>query len=498
MIPALKRFRLQRMKSSLALVALTLWSILVIRGATADEPSPNILLIYVDDLGYNDLECYDAQDPGIKTPNINRLAADGIRFTNYLSACSVCSPSRAAVLTGRYPQRNGLPVCPNDRPEYPDWYQHVGLPQSEITIAELLKPIGYATAAFGKWHLGDADEFAPRQQGFDRYVGRKHNFHVGKAGTWFENETPQDEIMFRDAHQRLTDATIDFMQRQHAAEKPFFVYLAHYLVHGPWSPNQEFCTEQEWASVQKLKGRMNPKALPAMVRELDHHVGCVLDQLASLGIEDDTLVIFASDNGPWLPAGSAYPLSGWKYTTMEGGHRVPAIIRWPKTIPAGQVCDAMVSALDVMPTIAAATGTTLPRDRTYDGYSLLPLLTGQTDQSPREEFLYYNGLTLEAVRRGPWKLHLPRTADQRVYWARHPRKTYLNLDHPVLNHLPDDLSETKDVAARYPDQTSRLQSLADEARQELGDWNRDGTDRADFAYPGDLNEGIKRSRKQAF
>ena len=404
-----------------------------------------------------------AQDPGIKTPNIDRLAADGIRLSNYLSACSVCSPSRGALLTGRYPQRNGLPVCPNDKPEAPDWYEHVGLPQSEITIAELLKPLGYATAAYGKWHLGDADKFAPRKQGFDEYIGRKHNFHVGKPGVWFHNEEPQGEIMFREAHQKLTDATIAFMKQQQANEKPFFIYLAHYLVHGPWSPNKEFCTPEEWASVQKRKGGMNPTALPAMVRELDHHVGLVLAALKELNIEKETLVIFASDNGPWLPAGSAHPLSGWKYTTMEGGHRVPAIIRWPSRIPAGQVSDQLVSALDVLPTIAAATGASLPADRKYDGYDLMPMLSGKTDKSPRQEFAYYNGLTLEAVRRGPWKLHLPRKAAHRVYWAQHPKKKYMNLDHAVLNNLADDISEKRESDGNQPG--------ADEGAAEVGGGN---------------------------
>lgn len=452
---------------------------------------PNVVLIYVDDMGYNDLGCYGANDPGIKTPNIDRLAGEGVRFTNYLSACSVCSPSRAAVLTGRYPQRNGMPVCSNGRTEWKDWYEHVGLPQSEITIAELLKPLGYATAAFGKWHLGAPDKFAPRKQGFDEYVGRIHNFHVGKPGVWFHNEEPQGEIMFREAHQKLTDATIAFMKQKQANEKPFFIYLAHYLIHGPWSPNKEFCTPEEWASVQKLKGRMNPKAIPPMARELDHHVGLVLAAIKELNIEKETLVIFASDNGPWLPAGSAHPLSGGKYTTMEGGHRVPAMIRWPGRIPAGKVNDQMISALDVLPTITAATGATLPVDRKYDGFDLMPMLSGKTDKSPRQEFAYYNGLTLEAVRSGPWKLHLPRKAAQRVYWAWQPHKMYLNLDRALLNNLDEDLGEKRDLSKTNTKQTNELQKLAAEKRRELGDWNSDGTDRPELTYPGNLNAGPK-------
>lgn len=452
---------------------------------------PNVLLIYVDDMGYNDLGCYGAKDPGIKTPNIDRLAAEGVRFSNYLSACSVCSPSRAAVLTGRYPQRNGMPVCSNGRTEWKDWYEHVGLPPSEITIAEVLKPLGYATAAFGKWHLGAPDKYAPRRQGFDQYVGSKHNFPVGKAKVWLHNEEPQGEVMFREAHQKLTDATIAFMKQQHANEKPFFIYLAHYLIHGPWSPNKQFCTPEEWASVQRLKGRMNPKAIPPMVRELDHHVGLVLAALNELGIEEETLVIFASDNGPWLPAGSAHPLAGGKYTTMEGGHRVPAMIRWPGRITAGKVNDQLVSALDVLPTIAAATGASLPTDRKYDGFDLMPMLSGKTDKSPRQEFAYYNGLTLEAVRSGPWKLHLPRKVANRVYWAWQPNKMYLNLDRALLHNLDDDLGEKRDLSNTHGERARRLRKLAAETRRELGDWNRDGTDRPELAYPGNLNAGPK-------
>ncbi len=454
--------------------------------ASASTP-PNVLLIYVDDMGYGDLGCYGAQNPGIRTPNIDRLAAEGIRFTNYLSASNVCSPSRSALLTGRYPQRNGLPVCPNDNAELKVWNEHVGLPLSEITLPELLKPKGYATAAFGKWHLGKLESFGPRKQGFEEYVGSLYNFPVGKKNVWFHNEEPQGEIRFQDAHKKLTDATISFMKRQQAKNKPFFIYLSHYLVHGPWSPNEEFCTPEEWASVRKRKGSMNPQALPAMVRELDYHVGLVLSALKELDIEKETLVIFASDNGPWLPAGSAQPLSEGKYSTKEGGHRVPAIMRWPEHIPAGQVSDEMVSAMDILPTIAAVSGVPLPKDRKYDGFDLMPHLSGKTDKSPREEFAYYNGLTLEAVRRGSWKLHLPREAANCVYWSQKPNIEYRNLDHVVLNDLSVDISEKHDFSKSNPEQTQALQKMASQMRLELGDWDKDGTDRPKSTFPGNLN-----------
>ena len=452
---------------------------------------PNVLLIYVDDLGYNDLGCYGAKDPGIKTPNIDRLGAAGVRFTNYLSAGNVCSPSRSAVLTGRYPQRNGMPVCSHGQSQWPEWYENVGLPPSETTIAELLKPLGYSTAAYGKWHLGDGEKFAPWNQGFDEYVGAINNFPIGATQPWLVNREPQEGINFAQAHQKLTDAAIAFMKEQQQADKPFFIYLAHYLVHGPWSPNREFCSDQEWDSVQQQQGGMNPVALPPMVRELDHHVGLVLEAIRALGIEKRTLVIFASDNGPWLPAGSASPFSGGKFSTMEGGHCVPAMIRWPGYIPAGRVSDQMVSALEVLPTIAAAVDAPLPSDRKVDGYNIMPLLTGETGQSPRSEFAYYNGLTLEAVRKEQWKLHLPRELANRVYWANNEFDPYRNLGHFVLNNLATDSAENTNAVQRQAEKTVELTGLAERFRHELGDWNRSGTDRPTFTYPGNLNDHPK-------
>ena len=464
----------------------------VAASTAASVPSPNILVIYVDDMGYGDLGCYGSKT---KTPKIDQFAAEGTRFTNYLSAANVCSPSRAALLTGRYPTRCGLPVCPNGKE--PLWNEHVGLPPDEITIAELLRGQGYATAAFGKWHLGDLKPYGPREQGFDEYQGALYNFPVGKKSVWLDNEQPRDKIRFADAHQRLTDATISFMKKQQAAEKPFFIYLSHYLVHGPWSPNEKFCTPEEWQSVKKKKGKMNPKALPAMVRELDHHVGLVLQSLKDLGIENETMVVLASDNGPWLPAGSAKPFTAGKYTTMEGGHRVPAIVRWPGHVTAGKVSDEMVSALDILPTIATASGAALPTDRKYDGFDLLPLLSGETTQSPRDHFVYYNGLRLEAVRQGPWKLHLPRQASSAVYWQKTPKGGYLELDHPILNRLSDDPAEQTDLATEYQDKVTGLESFANQTRKELGDWNQNGIDRHAITYPGDLQHKQKPSKRKS-
>ncbi len=488
------------LRNRISLFMLGMFNLLTIPsvGAQNKNSKPNIILIYVDDMGYNDLGCYGAKDPGIKTPNIDQLASEGVRFTDYLSACSVCSPSRGAVLTGRYPQRSGMPVCPgpDDRPDFELWNKHIGLPLSEITIAELLKPQGYATAAFGKWHLGQFGDFGPLQQGFDEYVGRSHNFHIERAGAWYHNEEPQGEIMFNQAHQKLTDATIDFMARQQQNEKPFFIYLAHYLVHGPWSPNKEFCTDEEWASYLDNKGKMNSKVYPAMVREVDYHVGLILEKLEDLNIEDETMVIFASDNGPWLPAGSAFPLSGSKFVTLEGGHRVPAIIRWPEGIPAGQVSNQMVSALDVLPSVAAATNTLLPDDRKYDGYNLLPLLNGREKVSPRNELAYYNGLTLEAIRRGDWKLHLPRNPQIPGFCVNWASRKNTVIETSVLNNLAEDLTEKQTVNDSII--INELEELAEEYRKELGDWDRSGSDAPRSTYPGNLNsqKETTKSKKQ--
>jgi len=475
-----------RLYLCIVLSSVCFWS-----NAQHKDKLPNILLIYVDDMGYNDLGCYGAKDPEIQTPNIDSLARQGIRFTNYLSASSVCSPSRGAVLTGRYPQRNGLPVTPgpDDRNGFELWNTHVGLPLSEITIAELLKTKGYATAAFGKWHLGKMDGFGPRQQGFDEYIGRLHNFHVGKAGTWYHNEEAQEDIMFNQAHQKVTDATIDFMERQTKNQTPFFIYLGHYLVHGPWSPNKAFCTPKQWESYQKTKGRMNPEVYPAMIRELDFHIGQLMEQIEALHIDKETLVIFASDNGPWLPAGSSRPLSGGKYVTLEGGHRVPAIIRWPEKIQKNQVSNQMVSALDIFPTLAAATKIPLPKDRKFDGFNLLPFMSGKIANSPRDTFIYYNGLTLEAVRKGDWKIHLPRDPsliNSTVYWAKNRNK---KMEIPVLNNLSIDVSE-KEIF-KNPKILNTLLLFSEDIRQELGDWDRPGTERPKSTFPGHLNKIIK-------
>lgn len=462
------------------------------RPAERPRGKPNFIVIFVDDLGFNDLGCYAAKNPAIETPHLDRMAAEGIRFTDWLSACSVCAPSRAALLTGRYPQRCGLPICPNPNMR-DDFRRNVGLQASEITIASLLRPLGYATAMYGKSHLGFEPRFYPLRLGFDEYYGSLGNFPVGGSCPVLEgDEVVEPKVRYQEIHQRLTDRTIGFMERSKAAGKPFFIYLAHYLVHGPWEPNRRFATDEEWAASQRAGGSKQDGghgAYPAMVRELDWHVGEVLAALKRLDLDDDTFVIFISDNGPWLPAGSAWPLRGSKYNTFEGGQRVPAIARWPGRIAPGQVCDKLCSTLDVFPTIAALAGAKLPADRVIDGLNLWPVMAGDPHAEAHDVLYYYNGITLEGVRQGKWKLHLPRQPQMRVYWAKGRLGGLAALDEPVLYDLAEEIGEQTDVARQHPEVVSRLLELAGEARSELGDWNRPGRDRKGLLnYRGHPNE----------
>jgi len=463
-------------------------------GETMKE-KPNFLVIFVDDMGFNDLGCYGAKDPGIKTPNLDRMAEEGIRFTDWFSACSVCAPSRAALLTGRYPQRCGLPVCPNDGGFTAHYNETVGLQPSEVTIAKLLKPLGYKTAMYGKSHLGFDEKYYPLQLGFDEYYGSLGNFPIGGTCPVLEgNEVVTPKMKYQDIHQKLTDRTIAFMEKSKQQEKPFFIYLAHYLVHGPWDPNREFATDEEWEIYQKqrVRGHLQyggDRIYPAMVRELDWHVGEVLDALKEKELDKNTLVVFISDNGPWLPAGSAWPLRGSKFTTMEGGHRVPAIAWWPGRISPGQVENRLCSSMDLLPTIAGFVGCSLPQDRVYDGIDIGPILFGDKTAKGHDTLYYYNGLTLEAVRQGPWKLHLPRQKESHVYWhVAGGDGRIATLDNPLLYNLEEEVGERADLSRNHPEVMKKMLSLAEEARAELGDWNRKGRDCPVIKYKGNLNQ----------
>jgi arylsulfatase A len=405
----------------------------------APQSEPNIVLILADDLGYGDLGCYGSAK--LRTPNLDRMAREGMRFTDFSAAAPLCTPSRAALMTGCYPGRIGLATGVL-RPD-----AKIGLNPDEITVAEVLKARGYATAAIGKWHLGFRGEMRPMGQGFDSYYGVLHNLDRFETRV-FEREGGMpvlrgDAVVERPADPaaltgRYTEEALKFIEAHR--ERPFFLYLAHQMPHIPFDASPRF------------KGKSAAGPYGDAVEELDWSVGQVLDRLRALGLAEKTLVLFTSDNGPERNTpGSAGPLRGTKHTVYEGGLRVPFIAWWPGHVPAGEVCREFVTNLDLLPTLARIAGGSAPADRVIDGLSFAPLLLGEEGaRSPRESFYALYGLNakrLESVRSGPWKLHLS--------------------DPPQLYNLDADLGETTNLAPEQTEIVARLRRLADALRVDI-------------------------------
>ncbi len=402
--------------------------------------APNLVLILADDLGYADLSCYGAKD--IRTPHLDRLAQEGVRFTDFYAE-NVCTPARAALMTGAYPKRVGLhkAVLPPTTKE--------GLHPNEITLAELLKGRGYATAAIGKWHLGLLPEVLPTAQGFDSYFGMPGPNHgasdLYRGTTMIEK---RDAVVLDQLTQRYTAEAVRFIRE--TKDKPFFLYLAHSATHVPHYASEAF----RGKSAAGLQGDMT--------EELDWSCGEVFRTLRELNLEQRTLVIFVSDNGNHSRA--APPLHGGKGSTWEGGLRVPFIARWPGVIPAGSVCRELATLKDMFPTFAALSGAKLPTDRVYDGHDIGALLRGERGAKSPTERLYYYGRSgqLFAVREGPWKLHL--LAPEERWWGKIAGgalvETKPATPPPWLYHLPDDIGETRDVAAAHADIVERLTRAA--------------------------------------
>lgn len=419
---------------------------------------PNVVVIFADDLGYGDLSCYGSEF--IDTPRIDKMAAQGVRTTEYRVVANICTPSRAALLTGSYPQRAGIPngISPA-RPEH----RHLGLHPSEITIAELLKNKGYATGMIGKWHLGFDAVFHPLNQGFDSYYGMPSNFNHDKRFFTDRNviaETTDLSMLTSN----YTEKAVEFIKNN--SSKPFFLYLAHNYPHVPLKPNPAFA------------GRSRAGDYGDIITELDVSTGKILDTLKELEISDNTLVIFTSDNGP-LPKfatdyGSSGPLRGSKFNTFEGGHRVPAIFYWPKHLPEGLVCEVPISSMDVFPTIAAIVSVPLPKDRQLDGKNIWDVLTGDSDTPPREIEYFYNDNNLQAIRKNEWKMHLPRTLQDVPWWQKAGKETFLELAEPFLVDLNKDIGESTSVASQKPELVNELLSEARSTRQALGSSNARG------------------------
>lgn len=428
---------------------------------------PNIILILCDNLGYGDIGCFNpnASQP---TPRIDRMAQQGMKFTHAYAAAPVCTPSRAALMTGCYPRRVGLDLAPGQGPVLRPVAAY-GLHPDEITVAEVLKPQGYATLCIGKWHLGDQPEFLPTRQGFDEYFGipysddmttnPKRNFPTMPLMEGEKVIAANDDLSL--FTQRGTERALQFIE-QHRS-RPFFLYFPQITpgstVHPPVSP--------------AFQGKSGRDAWGDSVMELDWSTGQILDKLDALGLSENTLIIWTSDNGAPFAGkqgiGSNLPLKGNAYSVAEGGMRMPFIARWSGRIRAGTVSTEVITLMDVLPTLAALSGGTKPADRIIDGHDIRPLLFGEADaRSPYDAFFYYYINQLQAVRSGPWKLYLPHEKNLTQLGA----KTVDVTGH--LYHLTDDPEEQNDQFARHPDIVKRLLAHAEAARADLGEGNISG------------------------
>lgn len=429
------------------------------------DKTPNIIIFFTDDQGYQDVGCFGS--PLIKTPNFDRMAGEGMRFTDFYSASPVCSPSRAALLTGCYPPRVGV-----TRVLFPGYRD--GLDQKEVTIADMLKEKGYATACIGKWHLGDKPEYMPAVQGFDSYYGIPYSndmkgrspvelsqdallregmtleglktlkFKKNKVPLWRDDKVIEFPVDQTTLTKRYTEEAIKFVTENR--NNPFFLYLPHTMPHIPLFASKDFLGK----SARGLYGDV--------IEELDWSMGEILKTLKTLGIDDNTLVVFTSDNGPWNlekradlkneHGGCALPLRGFKFQTYEGGMRVPMIAWWPGKIPAGTECSEIASTIDLLPTIAHITDSKKPKVQ-IDGKNIWPLMSHKKGaKSPHDAYFYYAGTKLQAVRSGEWKL---RYVDELV----------------ELYNLDKDISESNNVAEDNPKIVKKLTEIMEEFDKDL-------------------------------
>ncbi len=442
-------------------------TLLAMDPVTAGDQTPNFIIIFTDDMGYGDLSCYG--NTITKTPHIDRLAQEGVMFTDFYAGASLCTPSRAALLTGTYPVRNNMAV--NYRGEcvcFP--VDEMGLHPDEITIAELMKLMDYSTALIGKWHLGDQPAFLPTRQGFDYYYGVPYSNDTGEGRfkwrgnnqTYEQPEIPllrnetviEQPVVQNTLTQRYTEEAVQFIEDNSA--QPFFLYYAHTMPHYPISASDAFLG----TSKNGLYGDV--------IDEIDWSVGAITRALEAAGILENTVIIFTSDNGAprTYEEASNAPFSGYKGSIMEGGFRVPMIVSWKGTLPEGKVSDGISSVLDIMPTLAHIAGIKLPVDRVIDGKNIYRLMAHpETATSPHAYFAYYLMDQLKAIRVGAWKLHLPLESFINM-WAKDlgPREA-------KLYHLRDDPGEKNDLSKEYPDQVEQMMTMARVARKWIGDRN---------------------------
>jgi len=433
---------------------------------------PNVIVMLMDNLGYGDLQCYGCTHH--HTPHIERLAREGMRFSSFYSTSGVCTPSRASLMTGCYPRRINMHIGGSGHavlmPVDPK-----GLHPGEITIARLLKGLGYATACIGKWHLGDQIPFLPTRHGFDFFLGCPYSDDM-VPNTAHPNRPPlplmRNELVVESMPdrnyltRRYTEESINFIREN--KDRPFFLYLPHAM---PGSTDRPFASPE-------FAGKSANGPYGAAVEELDWSCGEIMKTLADLGLDQKTLVIWTSDNGAvrWNPPqGSNAPLKGFGYDTSEGAQRVPCLMRWPGKIPAGAVMDKTATMMDILPTAACLAGGVPPADRVIDGHDISPAILGNMQAvSPYDAtgFFYYHMHQLQAVRSGPWKLYL--ALENKIKALHGGQKKGVKTEAELYN-LDEDISETRNVAKDHPDIVKRLEALAEQARLDLGDMERDGT-----------------------
>ncbi len=407
------------------------------------DESPNIVIIFCDDLGYGDVGCFGATD--IKTPNIDKIADQGIQFTEFYSASPVSSPSRAALLTGRYPERMGL-----NSVFFPE--SLTGMPTGEITMADKLKEQGYATAIFGKWHLGHMHRYLPLQRGFDDFFGVPYSNDMASYAYMRGNDVEDFHVDQQYLTKRLTEEACQYIEQN--SNKPFFMFLSHPMPHVPLYASEDFIGSSE----RGLYGDV--------IQELDWSVGEVLDKLEEQGILENTLVIFTSDNGPWLVmedhGGSAGMLRKGKMFTFEGGVRVPTVAMWPKVIAPGTVYDDMVSMMDLFPTFGEITGYEIPDDRVIDGKPILSVLKGEGVREAQNLLYFYLG-DYRCVRKGDWKYKTTYPGNEKTRW-----RSSLAAHGELLFNLKDDPGEQNNLADSMPDKLQDMRTIFEKEYEKMG------------------------------
>ena len=443
------------------------------------SPKPNVIIIFIDDEGYGDIGCYGAT--GFNTPNLDKMASQGMRFTNFYAAQPVCSASRAGLMTGCYPNRIGLTGA-----LFP--YDKVGLNSKEYTMAEMFRDQGYATACYGKWHLGWQKEFLPLQHGFDEYVGIPYSNDMWPNSNVTGERLPKGngrgdfpELPLIEGNETIATITslkgqdslttlytkkaVDFIDRH--ADKPFFLYVPHTMAHIPLGVSDKFRGKSE----QGLYGDV--------MMEVDWSVGEIMKAVENNNLTNNTIIIFTTDNGPWLNfgnhAGSAGGLREGKTTSWEGGQRVPCIVKWPSEVPEGTICNKLACAIDILPTLSSIIGGKLSENE-IDGVDIGSLFKADFEKSPRETVLYYFGKNnLNAVRKGNWKLVLPHTFDS---YNTKPgndghggNRIRTIVEKPELYNMVRDPGEQYNVIEYYPDKVEEIMKIVEKARGELGDLN---------------------------